>query len=247
MESEKAEETGKKKRWTVEEKARIIRRYLKDHVGLADLAEETGTSPGLILQWAKQALEELEQTFSRETHRQRKVLHREILEKEDRIRKLESVVSELSTENLTLKKSLGPSHRNSRRSGNDGGGLEDRPVFEEEGRISHQKVPGGAGAPVPDLPSMGCDPREGKAPGRRPSQGTPDSSGGAGGDPGLQEKTSLPRGQAPVFHDAGPECRGRVSFKRLESLAGRRSLEQMDGSRRPESAPEGLSSTHPGA
>lgn len=107
METGKAEETEKKKRWTVEEKARVVRRYLKDHVGLADLAEETGTSPGLILQWAKQALEGLEQTFSRETHRQRKVLHREILEKEDRIRKLESVVSELSTENLTLKKKPG--------------------------------------------------------------------------------------------------------------------------------------------
>ena len=107
METEKTTETEKKKRWTVEEKARIVRRYLKDHVGLADLAEETGSSPGLILQWAKQALEGLEQTFSRETHRQRKVLHREILEKEDRIRKLESVVSELSTENLTLKKKPG--------------------------------------------------------------------------------------------------------------------------------------------
>ncbi|MGC8553771.1 MAG: transposase [Phycisphaerae bacterium] len=107
METEKAAETETKKRWTVEEKARIVRRYLKDHVGLADLAEETGTSPGLILQWAKQALEGLEQTFSGESHRQRKVLHREILEKEDRIRKLESVVSELSTENLTLKKRPG--------------------------------------------------------------------------------------------------------------------------------------------
>ncbi|MEC4682217.1 MAG: hypothetical protein VST70_00850 [Nitrospirota bacterium] len=74
---------------------------------MADLVEETGTSPGLILQWAKQALEGLEQTFSRETHRPRKVLHREILEKEDRIRKLESVVRELSTENLTLKKAWG--------------------------------------------------------------------------------------------------------------------------------------------
>ena len=71
MESEKAGETGKKKRWTVEEKARVVRRYLKDHVGLADLAEETGTSLGLILHWAKQALEGLEQSFSRETHRQR--------------------------------------------------------------------------------------------------------------------------------------------------------------------------------
>ena len=104
MENPSLPENGKKKRWTVEEKAQIVRRYLKDHVGLADLAEETGSSPGLILGWAKQALEGIEQTFSREMQQQRKVLHREILEKDDRIRRLESVVSELSTENLLLKK-----------------------------------------------------------------------------------------------------------------------------------------------
>ena len=107
MENPSLSENGKKKRWTVEEKAQIVRRYLKDHVGLADLAEETGSTPGLILGWAKQALEGIEQTFSKEMHQQRKVLHREILEKDDRIRKLESVVSELSTENLLLKKSTG--------------------------------------------------------------------------------------------------------------------------------------------
>ncbi|MGL3709583.1 hypothetical protein ACSYAY_01785 [Leptospirillum ferriphilum] len=44
-----APDNGERKRWTVEEKARIGRRYLKDHVGLADLAEETGSTPGLIL------------------------------------------------------------------------------------------------------------------------------------------------------------------------------------------------------
>ncbi len=107
MENPSLPENGKKKRWTVEEKAQIVRRYLKDHVGLADLAEETGSTPGLILGWAKQALEGIEQTFSREMQQQRKVLHREILEKDDRIRRLESVVSELSTENLLLKKSTG--------------------------------------------------------------------------------------------------------------------------------------------
>ena len=107
MENDPLSENGKKKRWTVEEKAQIVRRYLKDHVGLADLAEETGSTPGLILGWAKQALEGIEQTFSREMQQQRKVLHREILEKDDRIRRLESVVSELSTENLLLKKSSG--------------------------------------------------------------------------------------------------------------------------------------------
>ncbi|MHB1286212.1 MAG: transposase [Leptospirales bacterium] len=92
MEIEKTVETEKKERWTVEEQALIVRRYLKDHVGLADLAEVTGSPTELIFRWAKHALEGVEQAFSGETHRQWKVLHREILEKEDRVRKLESVV-----------------------------------------------------------------------------------------------------------------------------------------------------------
>ena len=74
-------DNGKKKHWTVEEKVQIVRRYLKDHVGLADLAEETGSIPGLILQWSKQPLEGIEQKFSKEIYQQGKVLHREIQEK----------------------------------------------------------------------------------------------------------------------------------------------------------------------
>ena len=45
MENPSLPENGKKKRWTVEEKAQIVRRYLKDHGSLADLAEETGSIP----------------------------------------------------------------------------------------------------------------------------------------------------------------------------------------------------------
>ncbi len=59
MENPPLPENGKKKRCTV---------------------EETGSTPGLILGWAQQALEGIDQTFSREIHQQRKVMHREILE-----------------------------------------------------------------------------------------------------------------------------------------------------------------------
>ena len=107
MSSQSKENGTTYQRSSPEKKTRIVRRYLKDPVGMADLAEETGSTPGLILGWAKQALEGIEQTFSREMQQQRKVLHREILEKDDRIRRLESVVSELFTENLLLKKSSG--------------------------------------------------------------------------------------------------------------------------------------------
>ena len=142
MENPPLPENGKKKRWTVEEKAQIVRRYLKDHVGLADLAEETGSTPGLILGWAKQALEGIEQTFSREREQQRKVLHREILEKDDRIRRLESVVSELSTENLLLKKAVGTPHRDPCCAGDGERGHKDRDTSEGTGGISPQEIPG---------------------------------------------------------------------------------------------------------
>jgi len=33
-----------RRRWTAEEKARIVRRHLRDKVSLADLADETGAS-----------------------------------------------------------------------------------------------------------------------------------------------------------------------------------------------------------
>ena len=108
MENPTLPEIWKKKCWTVEEKAQIVCLYLKDHVDLADLAKKTGSTPGLILPLAKLALEGIEQAFSQEMQQQRKVLHREILEKDDRIQKLESVVSELSTENPLLKKIYGP-------------------------------------------------------------------------------------------------------------------------------------------
>ena len=40
-------------------------------------------------------------------------------------------------------------------------------------------------------------------------------------NPGLQAATALSWGQAPVLHDAGPECGGHLSLQRLESLEGK--------------------------
>lgn len=72
MSSQSKENGTTYQRSSPEKKTRIVRRYLKDPVGMADLAEKTGSTPGLILGWAKQALEGIEQTFSREMQQQRK-------------------------------------------------------------------------------------------------------------------------------------------------------------------------------
>ncbi len=51
-------------RWIAEEKAQIVRRHLRDKVSLANLADETGASPGLISQWVKTLMESAEAIFA---------------------------------------------------------------------------------------------------------------------------------------------------------------------------------------
>ena len=96
-----------RRRWSASEKARIVRRYLRDKVPLADLADETGASPALISQWTKALLENAETIFTGEPKKVKRQMQREIQQREDRIVQLQEVVSELSTEVLLLKKNPG--------------------------------------------------------------------------------------------------------------------------------------------
>jgi len=96
-----------RRRWTAEEKAAIVRRYLRDKVSLADLADESGASPALISQWTKALLEGAEAVFSGEHKKLKRQTQREIQAREARIAQLQEVVSELSTEVLRLKKNPG--------------------------------------------------------------------------------------------------------------------------------------------
>ena len=65
--------------------ARIVRRYLKDHVALADLAEESGTSPAQISQWVNAALESLEEAFSGEPWKAARKHRKDLSKKDERI------------------------------------------------------------------------------------------------------------------------------------------------------------------
>ena len=96
-----------RRRWTAEEKAQIVRRHLRDKVSLADLADETGASPGLISQWVKTLMESAEAIFSNELKKVKRNREKELKAKEARIAQLQEVVAELSTEVLRLKKGAG--------------------------------------------------------------------------------------------------------------------------------------------
>ncbi len=98
----RAEATGTRRRWSAQEKTRIVRQHLRDGVAVADLAEKTGAAPGLIHTWIKLALERLD-LDDRRTQASDREQAQLVARKDARIRRLEEVIVELSTEVLTLK------------------------------------------------------------------------------------------------------------------------------------------------
>ena len=99
-----------RRHWSAHEKARIVRRHLRDGVTVADLAEQTGAAPGLIHTWIKLSLERLDTVLDdRRSQAVEQQQARLLAKKDARIRRLEGVVVELSTEVLTLKNGDGAS------------------------------------------------------------------------------------------------------------------------------------------
>jgi transposase-like protein len=96
-----------KRHWSAAEKAKLVRRHLRDGIPVATLADEHGTAPSMIHGWIRAVLEGADQVLSdkRERHDQR--AEKQIAAKDDRIRHLEEVTAELSMEVLQLKKSRG--------------------------------------------------------------------------------------------------------------------------------------------
>ncbi len=104
------ESTESRRRWSAQEKSRIVRQHLRDGVPVADLAETSGAAPGLIHTWIKLALERLDVALDDRRTQVAEQQHARLLAQKDaRIRRLEGVIVELSTEVLTLKNGDGAS------------------------------------------------------------------------------------------------------------------------------------------
>ncbi len=105
--NEEKSNTGARRRWSAQDKAKLVRRHLWENMSLADLSDETGVVPGRISRWSKLALEGLEGVFEGSGKKQERQVERAIVAKDARIRELQEVITELSTEVLSLKKSVG--------------------------------------------------------------------------------------------------------------------------------------------
>jgi transposase-like protein len=101
---------GTRKRYTAEEKVKILREVLEDGKQVSQVAEQYGLHPNNIFNWRKQLFEGGVQTFLiRRTDISDKAEGRKTAALEEKIRQKDEVIAELAEELLALKKkSCGP-------------------------------------------------------------------------------------------------------------------------------------------
>ena len=96
---------GKRKRYTAEEKVKILREVLEDGKSISQVAERYGVHPNNILNWRKQLFEGGVQTFQiKRPEISGKAEERKITALEAKIQQKDEVIAELAQELLGLKK-----------------------------------------------------------------------------------------------------------------------------------------------
>lgn len=92
-----------RRRFTAEQKVRILREHLDNQVKISELSEQNGIHPTVINRWKKELYEGALDIFS-QTHTKKngKSTKEEQLEK--KLQKMKDVITEISTENVQLRK-----------------------------------------------------------------------------------------------------------------------------------------------
>jgi transposase-like protein len=96
---------GKRKRYTAEEKIKILREVLEDGKSISQVSEKHGLSPNNIFKWRKQLFGDGINTFQiKRADISDKDEQRKVAALEDKIKQKDEVIAELAEELLVLKK-----------------------------------------------------------------------------------------------------------------------------------------------
>jgi len=96
---------SRRKRYTAEDKMKILRELLEDGKTISQVADSHGLSPNNIFKWRKQLFEEGGQLFQiKRDDISGKAEERKIATLEERIKQKDEVIAELAEELLELKK-----------------------------------------------------------------------------------------------------------------------------------------------
>jgi len=96
---------GRRKRYTSEEKIKILREVLEDGKSISSVAETYGVHPNQIMNWRKQLFEGGQQVFQiKRSDISEKAIEKQTKALEDKLRHKDNVIAELAQELLELKK-----------------------------------------------------------------------------------------------------------------------------------------------
>jgi transposase-like protein len=105
IKSSQEEKMSERKRYTAEEKMKILREILEDGKSISTVAESYGLHPNNIFNWRKQLFEGGVQTFQRRrADISDKAEDRKATALESKLKQKDEVIAELAAENLALKK-----------------------------------------------------------------------------------------------------------------------------------------------
>jgi len=98
---------GKRRRFTAEEKVRVLKRHLVDKAPVSEICEKEGIQPTQFYNWQKQLFEGAAATFEGQAPSKDRKSEAKVQALTAKIRKKDEVLSELMEEHVALKKSLG--------------------------------------------------------------------------------------------------------------------------------------------
>ena len=99
----------KRRKFTPEDKAAILRRHLADKVPVSDLCDEYRIQPSLFYQWQRQLLDNAAVALkpSKTAASRERQLEDQVESLAERLRRKDSVIAEISEEFVKVKKELG--------------------------------------------------------------------------------------------------------------------------------------------
>ena len=96
-----------RRRFTAEEKVRILKRHLVEREAVSDVCDHEGIQPTLFYQWQRQFFENGAAAFERKSPKKDKREAERFQALEAKLRNKDEVISELMEDHVRLKKELG--------------------------------------------------------------------------------------------------------------------------------------------
>jgi len=102
---------GKRKKYTAEEKVRILRLHLVERRAVSDICDEIGLNPNVFYRWQKQFFENGAAAFEQTPTRGKDRRMRRLEDRNDQLAKKlvqkDEVIAEIMASHIELKKSFG--------------------------------------------------------------------------------------------------------------------------------------------